>query len=92
MTITPNPVPDDRPVRNRYDWTTVVLGEWQNWLNLDGDDSVTNEEALRAATRVRVAALHYAKRQGYDLESRRLRHGRILDLRFTDPTPFLAEG
>ena len=89
MTITPQPIPPERvglpePARSRvsYDWNSVQLGEWQNWVDLT-DEDVTNEEAMKAATRVRVAAMDYANRHGLKVESRRERHGRILDLRFT---------
>lgn len=96
MTISPNPVPPDRPVRARYDWSSVVLGEWQNWLDLRHQvgtlvtspggldfEPLTDDEALKRATRVRLAARDYARRHGMRVESRRLDHGRVLDLRFT---------
>lgn len=80
MTITPHPAPD-LPPRTRYDWAQIELGTWQRWL--DGGEECSNAEALTRATRVRLAARDYAQRHGYRLESRRLDHGRILDLRFT---------
>lgn len=83
MTISPNPAPQDRGHRKRYDWSRIVLGEWQNWLDVSGDETLTDEEALKRATRIRLAARDYAVRHGMRVESRRLKHGRILDLRFS---------
>lgn len=85
MTISPTPVPDDRPSRVRYDWDRIDLGEWQNWLDRRGTEDLTDAEALKQATRVRLAARDYARRHGMRVESRRLEHGRVLDLRFTKP-------
>lgn len=89
MTRTPQPVPPERvdppePARSTtsYDWESMKPDTWQRWQDLTGDQ-VTNEEALRAATRIRVAAIEWGKRHGYDVKSRRWSHGRILDLRFT---------
>lgn len=81
--IQPNrPDPPGR-FRASYDWSTIVLGEWQNWQDLRPQKEVTKEEALQSATRIRVAAIDYAKRHGMRVESRRLDHGKVLDLRFT---------
>lgn len=82
MTISPTPVPEDRPRRARYDWSAIALGEWQCWVDTR-TETLTNEQALAQATRVRLAARDYAKRHGLTLESRRQNHGRVLDLRFT---------
>lgn len=88
MTISPTPLPPDAtaPVdrvhtRAQYDWGSIVFGQWQRWLTIT--DEVTNADAMRQATRIRVAAKWHADRHGYRLESRRINYGRILDLRFT---------
>ncbi len=82
MTISPFPVPEDRPSRTRYDWSRIVIGEWQCWLDVRGED-ITDNEALKQATRIRLAARDYAARHGLTVQSRRTQHGRTLDLRFT---------
>jgi hypothetical protein len=82
MSISPIPVPPDRPERARYDWSKVVLGEWQCWLDARGEN-LTDEDAMRRATRIRLAARDHARRHDLKLESRRIDHGRVLDLRFT---------
>lgn len=88
MTITPSPVPPDETpaertyTRARYDWGSVVPGQWQRWLDLTGED-VTDTEAMRQCTRTRLAAKWHADHNNLRLESRRTRKGRTLDLRFT---------
>lgn len=90
MTITPQPVPpDDVPAERtrtqvRYDWDAVVLGQWQRWVDLTGQD-VDYADALRQCTRVRLAAKWYADHHGLTLQSRRQRKGQLLDLRFIRP-------
>jgi hypothetical protein len=88
MTITPTPVPDDwtpppAHARGRYDWTCIQLGTWQSWLNLP--DEVTDADAMRACTRIRVAAIDHAKRNGLTVRSSRARKGRDLKLLFERP-------
>lgn len=83
MTITPNPVPEGRASRTRYAWDRIELGVWQNWPTVAEDETLTDEDALKRATRVRLAARDYATRHGLKVESRRSEHGRVLDLRFT---------
>lgn len=94
MTISPTPAPADKtpPPRSRYDWSSVQLGEWGVWVGqvVDGQivpaDIADDTEAMRQATRIRVAALDYARRHGLHVESHRENKGRVLLLRFTDPT------
>lgn len=85
----PSPLPPDREPpaersrsRTSYDWASIELGVWQCWLDLRGQD-IDNAEALRQCTRVRVAALYHARSRGLTVASRRIEHGRVLDLRFT---------
>jgi hypothetical protein len=91
MTVTPYPTPADRAAENdakpvyertSYNWDSVIVGRWQTWQDLTGED-VTNAEALRRATRIRLAARSHAINSGMQVESRRKNYGRILDLRFT---------
>ncbi len=86
MTISPLPVPNDRPSRARYDWAAIVLNEWQCWLDTRALD-LNNAEAMRRATRVRLAGASYARSHSLQMESRRTDHGRTLDLRFTRSCP-----
>lgn len=65
-----------------YDWGSVVPGEWQRWLDLTTED-ITDDEAMRQCTRIRVAAKWHADHNGLTLQSRRQHKGRLLDLRFT---------
>lgn len=91
MTIAPIPTPPERAAENdqrarsrvRYDWSSVQLDEWQTWQDRT-DEEIDDAEALRSATRIRVAALDHAARHGLKVESRRKDHGRVLDLRFTE--------
>ena len=88
MTITPHPTPaDDVPVvktrtRARYDWDSVVVGQWQRWIDSPAQ-TITDEDAMRACTRTRLAARWWAERNGLKVESRRKDHGRVLDLLFS---------
>lgn len=82
MTITPKTAAAGK-ARRRYDWDAIVLGEWQNWLDLRGE-TVSNAESLKLAERTRLAAHDYARRHGLRLQSRRNDHGRVLDLCFTE--------
>ncbi len=84
VTITPHPAPPGITPRTRYDWSKIVIGEWQRWLDLNPD--VPQAESTVAAERVRLAARDYAGRHGLRVESRRLNHSHVLDLRFTERT------
>jgi len=84
--ISPQPVPEDETdvperILRTYDWGAVRLGTWQRWLDMRADD-LTDEEALRHATRIRVSASRHAHREGLTVATRRREHGRVLDLRF----------
>lgn len=80
MTISPQPAPQT-PRRARYDWASIELGTWQRWLNLTGE-LLTDDEARKAAARVRLAGRDYAQRHNLTMASRREQGGRILDLKF----------
>lgn len=98
FTPTPVPA-EDRPRdedrrRYAYAWDAIQLGVWQRWLDLhtaEGrtawelppDRELTDVEAMRHCTRIRVAAKWHADTHQLKVESRRKDHGRILDLRFT---------
>ena len=82
MTISPQPAPQHTArARASYDWSQIVVGEWQRWLELT-DDTITDDEARKAADRVRLAARSYARHHGLSMSTRRERHGRILDMKF----------
>lgn len=84
--LTPRPVPPDRDLidrRKRYDWEKVVIDEWQNWLEDDPSAPVTDAEARRRAQNLVVAAREWAGRNGLRVQTRRVDHGRTLDLLFT---------
>src|SRR3954465_7009411 len=99
MTITPAPLPADAVpapggrLRSVYEWDKIQLGVWQLWIGtaVDGRvipaDIADDEEALRACTRVRVAAKWHADRTGLVVQSERSHKGRVLKLRFTRRTP-----
>ncbi len=88
MMITPTSAPPRRTSGpgggRRYDWSRVQVGEWQNWITIDPtDSSVTNAEALRRYANIRSAAREWAMRNGLDVQTRRVNHGRVVDLLFT---------
>lgn len=84
MTVSPTPAPSDdgKPSKLKYDWWAIQPGQWQRWLDLD-PDRVSDDDALRACIRVRMAAKSHAKRHGLTVKSRQRQRGHILDLMFT---------
>lgn len=83
MTTLVSPKRTDRshPERQRYEWSSIALGVWQCWLDLNPD--LPRDEARRQRDRVRLAGRDYARRHGLQMESRSQNHGHVLDLRFT---------
>lgn len=86
--LTPRPAPAQRSSawhdrRCRYDWDKVEMGVWQNWIDEIPGAEVSDAEARRRAINVIVAAREWASRNGLRVQTRRIRHGRILDLMFT---------
>jgi hypothetical protein len=84
-------VPAKRTNGDKYQWDSVPLGEWAVWIgDVDGDTVIPAEieddaEAMRQATRIRVAAIEWARRRGLRVESERKHYGRVLMLRFVVP-------
>jgi hypothetical protein len=86
--LTPKPAPAERERvwpnhKRRYDWDKVQVGTWQNWIDEIRGEDVDDIEAQRRAQNVIVAAREWARRRGLQVQTRRVRHGRILDLLFT---------
>ncbi len=67
----------------RYDWDKVEVGEWQNWISPQAGESITDAEARRRFVNLRNSAREWAGRNGLFVETRRVNHGRFVDLRFT---------
>lgn len=68
----------------KYDWDRVVVGEWQNWISPENDQRpLTDIEARRRFNNIQAAAREWAWRNGLSVETRRVDHGRVVDLRFT---------
>jgi hypothetical protein len=86
MLVTPSPAPIARSVgrSRRYDWSKVRLGEWQNWISPDPDeDPISDAEAFRRFVNLKNSARDWAMRQGLQVQTRRVDHGRTSDLLFT---------
>lgn len=87
MIVTPTPAPADRRMgrARRYDWSKVRVGEWQNWISTDPSEAVSDAEAYRRFINLKNSAREWAMRQGLRVQTRRVDHGRTLDLLFTRP-------
>ncbi len=88
MAITPTSAPTERPEARpgparRYDWDKVVVGQWQNWINQPDDRPITDAEARRRYANLKNSATQWAGRNDLRVQTRRARHGRVVDLLFT---------